>query len=434
MTRGTGEACLENGVGPRWSSLPLRIRFVTMAPEGDSVSVSMNALLPLALATVAVISAAGAPLPEPKFRPVNVDTNIAIGYGLAIADVDGDAKPDIVLADKNQIAWYSNPGWAKHVIAEKLTELDHVCVAAADIDGDGRAEIAVGAGWNPGDTTNSGALFFLIPPADRTQRWEPVALPHEPTVHRIQWVRDWQGRMTLVSVPLHGRGNNPGKGEGAGVKIQRYRPPANPKDPWEVTVLDESLHKTHNLDPVEWDGDPAREFLICSKEGVFLSNWSQDKQGNVLVPLTGDAGGGAGEIRLGTLGTNRFLATVEPMHGNALVIYRPAESGSNPLWARRVLDDSIVDGHAVVCADFLGLGRDQVVVGWRAMNRPGVKVGLRLWTPVDAAGTEWRATMVDDNTMACEDLKVGDLNGDGRPDLVAAGRATRNVKVYYNDP
>ena len=68
-----------------------------------------------------------------------------------------------MLADKNQIAWYANPGWSKHVIAEKLTELDHVHAAAADI-GDGRAEIAVGADGTPGDTTNSGVLFYLILP------------------------------------------------------------------------------------------------------------------------------------------------------------------------------------------------------------------------------------------------------------------------------
>jgi len=67
------------------------------------------------------------------------------------------------------------------------------------------------------------------------------------------------------------------------------------------------------------------------------------------------------------------------------------------------------------------------------MNRPGVKVGLKLFTPVDAAGSEWRSTLIDDNTMACEDLKAADLNGDGRLDLVAAGRATKNVIVYFNE-
>jgi hypothetical protein len=35
--------------------------------------------------------------------------------------------------------------------------------------------------------------------------------------------------------------------------------------------------------------------------------------------------------------------------------------------------------------------------------------------------------------MACEDLQLGDLDGDGRPDIAASGRATKNVKLYFND-
>src|SRR6266704_4985899 len=172
---------------------------------------AMNSKALVALLLCSLSTFAAAP-PEPKFRAVDVDTKIEIGYGLAIADVDGDGKPDIVLADKKQFVWYRNPKWEKFVIAENLTKLDNVCVAAADIDGDGKAEIAVGAEWNPNDTINSGAVFYLIPPKDRTQKWEPVTLPHEPTVHRMRWMRDQTGKFELVVVPLHGRGNKGGAG------------------------------------------------------------------------------------------------------------------------------------------------------------------------------------------------------------------------------
>ena len=101
----------------------------------------------------------------PVFKAVEVDAKVEIGYGITVADVNGDKRPDILLADKNLIVWYENPSWTKHVMAEKLTALDHVCIAAQDIDGDGRCEVAVGAGWNPGDTLNSGAVFYLVPPA-----------------------------------------------------------------------------------------------------------------------------------------------------------------------------------------------------------------------------------------------------------------------------
>lgn len=354
---------------------------------------------------------------EPTFKVVDVDTKVEIGYGVTVADVNGDKKPDILLADKNLIVWYENPSWSKHIMAEKLTKQDHVCIAAADLDGDGKAEVAVGAEWNPGDTVNSGAVFYLVPPQDRTQKWEPIRLQHEPTVHRMRWVNG-----NLIVVPLHGRGNK--GGQGAGAKILAYHKPADVKQPWATEVVNENFHMTHNFDPVQWDKDSELELLVAGREGVFLVD-----RGPALQ-LSGTESGGAGEVRLGKLGNGkRFFATVEPMHGTNLVLYR--ESGAGP-WNRMVLDSTLVDGHALACGDLAKSGSDQIVVGWRAMGKPGAKVGIKMFTPQDGEGKEWKEMLVDDNKMACEDLTLADLNGDGWLDIVAAGRATKNLKVYWN--
>jgi hypothetical protein len=386
----------------------------------------------LALLFVLPLAAGAA---APTFKAIDVDTKIEIGYGVTTADVNGDKKPDILLADKNQIVWYENPGWQKHVIAEKLTPLDHVCIAAADIDGDGKCEIAVGAGWNPNDTVNSGALFYLQPPADRTQKWEAIKLPHEPTVHRIRWTRWPMGFPSLVSVPLHGRGNNPSTGEGTGVRIMSYNKPVpafQPKDPWITNSLNTALHKTHNFEAIQWDAGAGDELLIASKEGVFLYSLhtaqGQPKQ------LTGTEGGGAGEVRVGKLVEDkRFLATIEPMHGTNLVIYiEPHPAFASKPWPRNVLDSSLLDGHALACGDLDGNPGDEIVVGWRAMGKKDAKVGIKLFTPTAKDGSAWTSILVDDNTMACEDLCLADLDGDGRLDIIAAGRATKNVKIYFN--
>lgn len=365
---------------------------------------------------------------EPKFRAVEIDNKIEIGYGITVADVDGDKKKDILLADAKQFVWYKNPDWKKYVIAEKLTQRDHVCIAARDIDGDGKAEVAVGAEWNPGDTVNSGAVFYMLRPSDPTQKWEPIKLQHEPTTHRMRWVKNWQNEMELVVVPLHGRGNKGGKGEG--VKILAYKMGSDPRQPWETRVIDDALHMTHNFDPVQWDDDDAEEPLIASREGVFVVNWAD---GLKRIQLSGTESGGAGEVRLGKLANGkRFFASVEPMHGTNVVLYTEP---SNPesQWNRKVLDSTIVDGHAVACGDLLGTGGDQIVVGWRAMGKPGVKVGIKLFRATDRDGKEWQPTLVDDNTMACEDLCLADLDDNGKLDIIAAGRATKNVKIYFNE-
>jgi hypothetical protein len=370
---------------------------------------------------------------EARFRAVEIDHAIEIGYGLAVADVDGDGKPDIVLADKKQIVWYRNPKWEKFVIAENLTKQDNVCVAAADVDGDGKAEIAVGAEWNPNDTVNSGAVFYLIPPKDRMQKWEAVELPHEPTVHRMRWVRDSDGNVKLVVVPLHGRGNK--NGEGVGVRILSYKVPANPKEEWKTELINDSMHMTHNLNPVRWAHSEAAQLLVAGKEGVF--EFVNDSNGWSSRQLVGKAANdstfaGCGEVRVGKGKISHFLTTIEPMHGNAVVIYRPPSSDApSGLWNRQVIDTSLKEGHALACGDFLGIGSDQVVAGWRVKNAAG-KVGIKLYWTQDSAAREWKETLIDDDTVACEDLCLADLNGDGKLDIVAAGRATKNVKVYFN--
>ena len=121
------------------------------------------------------------------------------------------------------------------------------------------------------------------------------------------------------------------------------------------------------------------------------------------------------------------------MHGTNLVVnLEPENPDAKTLWSRTVIDSTLVDGHALACGDLLGLGSDQIVVGWRAMNKPGAKVGIKLFAPLGKDGRQWREFLVDDNLMACEDLCLADLNGDGKLDIIAAGRGTKNVKVYFN--
>ena len=172
--------------------------------------------------------------PEPNFKEQTIDNNISIGYGLALGDVDGDRKPDILLADKKQFVWYRNGDWKKFVMAENLTEYDNVCITAEDINGDGKVEVAVGAQWNPsetGDDKKSGAVFYLIPPEDRTQLWKAVQLYHEPTSHRIRWIKSSEGKYYLAVLPLHGVGNKNGQGNGVNVLMYEYLQNVNEKWP-----------------------------------------------------------------------------------------------------------------------------------------------------------------------------------------------------------
>lgn len=365
----------------------------------------------------------------PSFEEQLLDSEVAIGYGLAIGDVDGDGKPDILLADKKAFVWYRNGDWKKHIMAENLTASDNVCIAAGDLDGDGKVEIAVGAQWNPGetsDTEKSGAVFYLIRPDDPTQKWTPKQLHHEPTTHRMRWVKNGDSAHLIV-VPLHGRGN--ANGEGAGVKVIAYEFPANPAGEWKYNVIEESMHLTHNLDVI--GGESENSILLGGKEGVIYlanqgRNWANEK---INLPTNPSVG----ELRLGS-GPKKehFLATIESMHGTTLAVYEGFDQNlTSQNLKRTILHSQLKDGHALAVGDFLGLGSDQIAMGWRLPNEAG-EFGVKLFIPKNGSFAEFEEHWIDRNGMACEDLQAADLDGDGKPELIASGRSTKNLKVYWN--
>jgi hypothetical protein len=351
---------------------------------------------------------------QAAFEAQVIDANISIGYGLAIGDVNGDNKPDILLADKKQFVWYRNGDWKRFVLVENLTASDNVCIAARDIDGDGKVEIAVGAQWNPGetsDTTKSGSVHYLTRPSDPTQPWTAIQLHHEPTVHRMKWVMAAPGQFRLIVVPLHGRGNV--NGEGTPVKILAYRPPKGKKEKWTYETVDQSMHLTHNLDIVT--RGKAEAILVGGKEGVKMFAFEKNKWSTI--------GWTSKKSQFGEIRRNRsgLTAGIEPMHGNSVTAY--TYDGT-----KTVVDSTLVQGHALAVADLLGIQQDQIIAGWREPDVNG-KTGIRIYVH---GLNGWQPQWLDENGIACEDLVVADLNRDSKPDVIAAGRASKNLKVYWN--
>src|SRR5262249_43939745 len=152
-------------------------------------------------------SPAGETLPFAKFRMVELPEKLSVGYAVLCVDVNGDGKKDIVVVDTTRVIWFENPTWKMHTIISGLTKPDNVCIAAHDIDGDGKIDFALGADWKPFNTKEGGTLQWLKRGKTLDEPWSVYPIDMEPTVHRIRFADiDGNGKPALISVPLMGRG------------------------------------------------------------------------------------------------------------------------------------------------------------------------------------------------------------------------------------
>ncbi len=395
----------------------------------------------LLLATMISVSSAA----ELSFRPQEIGAGLGVGYAVVVVDMNQDRKLDVVVVDTGRVIWYENPTWQSHTIIEGQTKKDNVCIAPLDIDGDGRLDFALGADWHPTETHSGGTIQWLARPRDdAAERFTVFPIGEEPTMHRMRWADlDADGRPELIALPLQGRDTKAPEWTGNGVRILSFKVPADPRhDPWPMEVLNDELHVTHNFWPTDFDGDGRPEILVASFEGISLL--ARDSAGKFKAQRIG-AGNqdtrpnrGASEIKLGRTAAGRYIATIEPWHGNQVVVYTPpdgndkSERKSESLWHRHVLDQELKWGHAVWCADLDGDGDEELVIGVRDELSNTARCGVRIYKPQDIAAGRWQRQVVDPGSVAVEDLAVADLDSDGRPDIVAVGRQTHNVRIYWN--
>jgi hypothetical protein len=359
--------------------------------------------------------------PPLAFRAQEIASDFGVGYAVVPGDVNSDGRMDVLAINATDLVWFQAPTWEKHVILSAgATTADNVTLAPYDIDRDGRLDIALGAGWT---RQNTGTLQWVRQNAPgTTPAWEVFAISAEPTLHRIRWADiDGDGKGELIVAPLHGKGAKGPDWDGPSARLLVFRPPAKPQtDPWPMEVAGEANHIQHNFIAMNLDKDPQEELVTASKEGLNASKRNADASWSRT--LIGE--GAPGEVKLGRVGKQRMLATVEPWHGAGIAVY--AEKPG--VWAKTTIESALTEGHALGWADFDGDGNDELAAGWRGAPKPGLAIYF-----VDREGTLKSKMMVDDGGMATEDLIVGDFNGDKRPDIVASGRSTRNIKIYWNE-
>jgi hypothetical protein len=357
--------------------------------------------------------------PPVRFAEHTVATGLTGGYQVVAVDMNHDGKVDLVAlaSGMTELVWFENPGWQRHVIASNLTGM--INLAAWDVDGDGIPEIVLASGFSMNATKSAGIVSVLCHNGDPRQPWSIREIDRLPTSHRLRWADiDGSGKKVLVNQPLTGA-TAARPEDHIHTPLVFYRPGEWKRE----TISEEDEGVVHGIYIVDWVGDGRDEILTAGFTGIHLYKLGGDGRWSRTEISKGDPApwpkSGSSDITVGHLGKRRFLATIEPWHGNEVAIYRE----SAETWQRHVIDDTLADGHTILAADLNGDGADEVIAGYRGK-------GVNVYYAIDG-GAAWTKTVLD-NRIAAAACAIADLNGDGRPDIACIGAATADLKWYEN--
>ena len=362
------------------------------------------------------------------------------GYQVAVADVDGDGRLDILAlsSEQNIVEWYQNPSWRARSVT--TTTVKNISLAPLFHPGYPAQGMALASGFYLDHSEKGGDIWWARPGASLDSEWSLALIGQIPGSHRLRWADlDGDGRLELVVVPIVGAGSRPPDYSVPG-RMTCFEMPESlltghaqatgqQSRNWTPHLIDDSLTLAHGVLIMDWNRDGRDEILTASAQGVNLF----ESRGNgadltwkrtLLTPGDqSDRYHGASEIGVGKVNGRRFLATIEPWHGNKMVVY---PQGKNGFSERLVVDSSFDNGHALVCADLDADGNDEIVAGYRG---PGTS--LFIYHSTDSSGAAWERETLD-TEMAASCVVIADVNGDSRPDIVAVGSSTGNVKWYEN--
>jgi hypothetical protein len=375
-----------------------------------------------------IVGARQAP-PQVEFRAHVIEPKFPGGYAVHAVDLNRDSRIDVIGVTQRaqELTWYENPTWDRHVIVGGMDAM--VNLAASDLDGDGVPEIALQSSFAMVPAKSEGLVWLLRHQGNPRQPWKEQRLDQVTTSHHVVWADvDGDGTKELVNAPLIGPAGAGPTYDQDKVPLLWYR-----QTDWRRRIIADDINGIlHRVRPVFWDGDRREELLAASFDGIVLYRatgsgdtvtWAAERLSPGHAPDKAPRLG-ASDVAVGRLDGARFLASVEPWHGNEIVVYLEGRGG----WTRTVLFDGMTTGHEVAVADFNGDGRDDIVAGDRSGDTASVHV---MYAP-NRSGAPWQHQVLDPGGMAASGCVAADINRDRRIDLVCAGGATANIKWYEN--
>ncbi|MGI8961646.1 MAG: FG-GAP repeat domain-containing protein [Bryobacteraceae bacterium] len=354
------------------------------------------------------------------FEKHTLADNLTGGYQVIACDVNGDGKQDLIALASGMpdLVWFENPTWERHVMATNLPRMINAACWARNPHSVPTVAVAYEFSMRPQESL--GIVSVLTPNQDPRRPWKLTEIDRLPTSHRLRWANiDGSNNKVLINAPL-ASANAQAPDYRGHVPLVYYRP-----GEWKRHLIGDAEEGiVHGIFVTDWDHSGREAILIGSFLGVHLYRFGPGGKWSRTPIAEGSPEpwpkSGTSDISVGRLGRERFLAAIEPWHGNAVVVYRSVRTSRR----REVIDDTLLDAHTIEVADLNQDMKDEIVVGFR-----GKPYGVYIYS---WDGAKWKRQVLDKGGVSAAGCAVSDLDGNGHPDIACIGSATHNLVLYRN--
>ena len=335
---------------------------------------------------------------------------------MAIGDVDGDGRADILAAGYDGSSFpgtYHLMVWRQRADGSR-GPADTVALAAVgggcwptaievgDLDGDGRNDVAIG---QPGC-----GITLLLQSADGRLLPGPFLAGAAADKIRLADL-DGDGRLEIIGV------------DPSGVALQIWRRDAGGAYALAAApALATAFQVDLAVGDLNGDGRPDLAVAGVSPAGSPLAVLLQRPDGSFAAPVYLPSGGPG--VVIGDVdgdGRQDLVSTIASNAPAYVVVYRQLGDGS---LATPALLPSYDIPKQIAAVDVNGDGRRDLIVGHAGWGRVGVYLQQAGGTL--AAEARYPANVGSFNPRA---MAVGDVDGDGRPDIVVEGQLLRQLPV-----
>lgn len=345
-------------------------------------------------------------------------------WSVEAVDWNGDGRQDLIAMGESKVFVLVAPDWKEHLLFDSHEPKLLYCVAI-DMDGDGDLDLALGR--------------YRVPWIEYREALKAGKQAEPPTgpEFSIGWLENAgilneSAHLHVVSRELNGtHGLCIGDVNGDGTKdliADSIMGPSFPNSVLWFEVPSGQRHvvsrngadgRPHYLDFADLNRDGRGDILLGDSQGGTFTWWKQGRGETWQKHLVAREPG-ATNVRAADLNRDGKLDFVGSCgHGRGVFWFEA------PKWIKHEIDPAIQSPHALAVADFDGDGDFDVAIA-------SFTEFIVRWYENDSRGDFTAHDIESANHQQAYDLKTADINHDGRPDLILAGRESRNAVWYEN--